>query len=279
MLIVVEGEKREKPFIERLMQLYGINAELYVFRANIYNLYLAMERMGFNGDLRDVLAELPCMKGQDLDALRQTNFTYTYLIFDCDAHHTMDEEDENRPVDEIVKENFQRLEKMVDYFTNETDPTVGKLYVNYPMMESYRHCDNFFDENYRSTQVSIDDIKHYKEITGRSKLVNRRVDTFTQENFTALLRMNIYKLNAMLGSGWESPPYKTYQKLSEQTGIARHQKKLTATTRCMDVLNTTLFLLADYYGNRSGFYDAVVAEEGLQEQDNMGRDSYLHNIR
>lgn len=270
MLIVVEGEKREKPFLQQLIQLYGINAELYVFHANIYNLYLAMEHIDFNGDLRDVLAGLPCMQGQDLDALRQTNFAYTYLIFDCDAQHTLDEgKDKDRPIDEIMKGNFQRLEKMLDYFTNETDPTVGKLYVNYPMMESYRHCDDFFDENYRIARVRIDDMKRYKEITGHSKLANRRVDTFTKENFTALLRMNIYKLNAMLGSGWESPPYKTYRALSEQTGIALHQKEQVAATRCMDVLNTTLFLLADYYGNRNGFYDGAVAGAGLQEQNNM----------
>lgn len=273
-LIVVEGEKREKPFLQQLIQLYDINAELYVFHANIYNLYLAMESIGFNGDLRDVLAGLPCMQGQDLDTLRQTNFAYTYLIFDCDAQHTIDKErDKSRPIDEILQENFQRLEKMAAYFINETDPTVGKLYVNYPMMESYRHCDDFFDENYCNTHVCIDDIKHYKEITGRSRLANRRVNTFTKKDFTALLRMNIYKLNTMLGSGWESPIYKTYRTLSEQTGIVFHQKKLTAATRYMDVLNTTLFLLADYYGNRDGFYDAVVAETKLQEQNNMDRTS------
>lgn len=274
MLIVVEGEKREKPFLQQLIKLYEIPAELYVFHANIYNLYLAMEHIGFNGDLRDVLAGLPCMQGQDLDTLRQTNFTYSYLIFDCDAQHTMDEErDKNRPVDEIVKENFRRLEKMVAYFTNETDPAVGKLYVNYPMMESYRHCDDFFDGNYCNARVCLDDIIHYKEITGRRKLANLRVDTFTKENFNALLRMNIYKLNAMLGSGWESPLYKTYQALSEQINIALHQKEQTATTRYMDVLNTTLFLLTDYYGNRNGFYDAVVAEASLQEQNSMDGDS------
>lgn len=272
-LLVVEGKKREKPFLQQLIKLYGIHAELYIFHTNIYNLYLAMKRIDFNGDLRDVLASLPCMQGQDLDALRQSNFTYSYLIFDCDVQHTMDEErDKNRPVDEIVKENFQRLEEMVAYFTNETDPAVGKLYVNYPMMESYRHCDDFFDENYRSTQVCIDDIIHYKEITGRSKLANRRVDTFTKENFNALLRMNIYKLNAMLGSGWGSPPYKTYQALSEQISIALHQKDRTATARRMDVLNTTLFLLADYYGNRDGFYNTVVAEAGMQEPNSMDGD-------
>ncbi len=32
---------------------------------------------------------------------------------------------------------------MTEYFVDETDPTIGKLYINYPMMESYRDCDEF----------------------------------------------------------------------------------------------------------------------------------------
>lgn len=260
-LIVMEGEKREKPFRQRLVELYGINAELYVFRANIYNLYLAMKHIDFNGDLRDVLAGLPCMQGQNVNALLQTKFAYTYLIFDCDVQHTMDEKrDRDRLIDEIVEENFQLLEEMVGYFINETDPAVGKLYVNYPMMESYRDCDSFFDEDYCNTQVCIDDIKRYKEITGHKRLSNFRVDQFSKENFSDLLRMNIYKLNVMLGSGWDGLPYKDYQVLSGQTRIASFQHTLTSTTRNMSVLNTTLFLLADYFGNRNGFYDAIMTE-------------------
>lgn len=76
-----------------------------------------MEELDFCGDLRDVLATLPCMKNQDLKTLQETRFAYTYLIFDCDAQHTMDEKkDKFRLIDETVQVNFQRLSKMVAYF-------------------------------------------------------------------------------------------------------------------------------------------------------------------
>lgn len=267
-LIIVEGEKREKPFLQQLVREYGINAELYVFHANIYNLYLAMKSIDFNGDLRDVLAGMPCMNDQNVAVLKETNFAYTYLIFDCDAQHTMDEErDKDRQIDEIMGENFHRLKKMVAYFTNETDPAVGKLYVNYPMMESYRHCNDFFDGDYHHTQICIDDIGHYKEITGRSRLSNRHVKAFTKDNFADLLCMNIYKLNSMLGDGWKALPYTAYQVLSEQLRIACYQKKQITSTRNMGVLNTTLFLLADYYGNRNGFYDTVIERRNLHDKN------------
>ncbi len=41
---------------------------------------------------------------------------------------------------------------MVNYFVDETDPSIGKLYINYPMMESYRDCDTFFEEDYLLSQ-------------------------------------------------------------------------------------------------------------------------------
>lgn len=56
---------------------------------------------------------------------------------------------------------------MAEYFVDETDPSVGKLYINYPMMESYRDCDDFFDENYKSTMVSLPAILSYKKDVGK----------------------------------------------------------------------------------------------------------------
>lgn len=258
-LIVMEGPKREKPFIERLVKLYGMDAELYVFHTNIYVLYQAMKKINFQGDIRDVLAGLPNMQGQDLVTLRETKFAYTYLIFDCDAQDTQGlKKGADRSIDNAVKESFTRLREMAAYFTDETDPAIGKLYVNYPMMESYRDCDSFFDENYRGARISIDDLTRYKQITERKRLASIHLSKFTKENFADLLRMNVYKLNAMLGGGWGGPAYQAYRALSDQDRIAAYQEALAASARCMDVLNTTLLLLTDYYGNRDGFYDSIV---------------------
>ena len=42
---------------------------------------------------------------------------------------------------------------MLDFFNDETDQ--GKLFINYPMMESYRDCDAFFDENIEKAITSV----------------------------------------------------------------------------------------------------------------------------
>ena len=248
------------PFIERLIQVYGINAELYVFHTNIYTLYQAMKEIGFAGDVRDVLISLPNMRDQDLKTLRNTRFAYTYLVFDCEAQHR-ERNEKALPVDSVAEKNMNQLLEMTDYFTNETDPSVGKLYVNYPMMESYRDCDSFFEDQYQSARICIDDIKDYKKLTGQKKIANRAVKAFSEEEFASLLRMNVYKLYSMLTGVWGPPVYRDYRILSEQIKIAAHEKELISSRRCIDVLNTTLFFLADYFGNQNGFYDKIMQLE------------------
>ena len=68
-------------------------------------------------------------------------------------------------------------------------------------------------------------------------------------------------------SGFLNLPYMEYRILSEQKKIVIYQEELTARTRNITVLNTTLFLLADYYGNRDRFYDAIMADTASKEQN------------
>lgn len=256
-LVVMEGERRELPFIERFVQLYRINAKLYIFHTNIYTLYQAMKEIDFAGDVRDVLISLPNMKDQDLQTLKNTKFAYTYLVFDCEAHHTRYSE-KSFSIDDVAPKNMDQLLEMAKYFTDETDPSKGKLYINYPMMESYRDCDSFFEDKYQSTRVCIDDIKNYKELTGQTKIANHNIKDFTKEDFNSLLRMNIYKLNFMLNNTWGALTYKDYRILSEQAKIVAYERNLITSERCIDVLNTTLFLLVDYFGNQRRFYDGIM---------------------
>ena len=65
---------------------------------------------------------------------------------------------------------------MIDFFNNETEN--GKLYVNYPMMESYKDCDDFFDEQYQNREVSLKTLfsHKYKQQVSQRILSNCRID-------------------------------------------------------------------------------------------------------
>ncbi|MGN0714479.1 MAG: hypothetical protein ACI4LN_01560 [Anaerovoracaceae bacterium] len=145
--------------------------------------------------------------------------------------------------------------ELTAHFTDETDPAIGKLYVNYPMMESYRDSDDFFSDQYRTNSVSIDDMSRYKEIAGKRRLSNVRLDKYTKENFKSLSKMNLFKLNEISRGIWDWPEYEEYLHLSEQSQILQHEIKIVNENRTISVLNTSLLLLFDYFGNRDGFYD------------------------
>ena len=174
-LIIVEGARTEPAFFNRLLGVFDQNFEIYCFGTNIYTLYKRMKEIEFNGDLKSVLIELHPEQRE----LLSKKFAYTYLVFDCDVHHPKKED--IRCIEEIIADNFSKLREMAEYFVDETDPSVGKLYINYPMMESYRDCDDFFDENYKSTMVSLPAILSYKKDVGKRKLSRVRVDSYTEK--------------------------------------------------------------------------------------------------
>lgn len=253
-LLIVEGTKAEPVFFNRLAQVYGLNAEIYPVGTNLYLLYKKMKEYNFESDVKDALKELSISKA-DKEIL-SNKFAYTYLIFDCDIHHR-DIVKKDVPLEVLMRENFLQLKEMASYFVDETDPSIGRLYVNYPMMESYKDCDNFFDEKYLKNRVLVEDLIRYKSIVGSKKLCNVRVDSYDKENFNDLINLNLHKLNYMIEKSSDSLPYKKYLEISEASKVADYEFTLVEEENCIDVLNTSIFLLLDYYGNRDGFYDNI----------------------
>lgn len=260
-LLIVEGEDLEPRFFNRQTAAYGINMDIYVVGTNIYALYTKMKEYNFLCNIKDVLPEI----GKDLAGKSEIlagNFAYTYLVFDFDAHHkTPIERAQDIPIDTIVHNNMARLSEMAEFFVNETDPTIGKLYINYPMMESFRDCDTFFDPTYRTSAISIDDLRRYKSIAGQRQLSGISLDSYSKENFFDLTRMNIFKLNSMISSCWGTPTYQEYLDLAECKTILDNQIAKVGIERKVSVLNTALFVLVDYYGNQRGFYDSIMTVE------------------
>lgn len=250
-LIVVEGAKTEPAFFKRLLHIFGLNFQIYCLGTNIYTLYRRMKEIEFNGDLKSVLIELH----PDQRELLSKKFAYTYLVFDCDVHHP--KKNDCRCIEEIISDNFTKLKELVEYFVDETDPTVGKLYINYPMMESYRDCDYFFDEKYKSTMVSLPAILSYKKDVGKRKLSRVRVDSYTEKQFSLLVLQNIYKLNVILTDTWSKLSYEEYLIQSSAKRILLAEQDIAKRSKMLSVINTSIFILSDYFGNRDGFYDKL----------------------
>lgn len=251
-LIIVEGEKTEPAFFNRLMSEFDQNFEIYCMGTNIYTLYKKMKEIEFNGDLKSILIELH----PNQRAVLSKKFAYTYLVFDCDVHHS--KKQDLRCIEEIIADNFPKLIEMAEYFVDETDPSVGKLYINYPMMESYRDCDNFFDENYQSTMVALPAILSYKKDVGKRKLSCVRIDSYTEKQFSSLVLQNIFKLNTIITGVWNKPSYEEYLLQSNTKRILLAEQAIAKRLEALSVINTSLFIISDYFGNRDGFYDKLI---------------------
>lgn len=251
-LLIVEGRKTEPKFFRQIRQKFDIDYKIYCLGTNIYTLYSKIKELDFNCDIKSVLKDLHPEQAQILN----NKFAYTYLIFDCDAHHPKKED--GRDIKQIVLDNLIKIKEILNYFNDETEPSRGKLYINYPMMESYKDADDFFDAQYKSATVSIDNIVNYKALVGRKKLSNKRVDSFTKEELCKLSLMNIFKLNYIVNGLWAALSYNEYKNLMETLSLYEAEKKMIDLQNEISVINTTLFLVLDYYGNQNGFYDLVI---------------------
>ena len=264
-LMIVEGESLEPKFFEQLKKVFGIGVEIYMVGANIYRLYQELEKYEFNCDIKDILPDIG-NHIEGIEELLSQRYAYTYLVFDFDAHHR-ERGEEGLDIDTIVSNNVEKLEKMAAYFVDETDPSIGKLYINYPMMESYRDASCFFDEGYRDNEITIDDIGQYKSIAGKKCLASINVKRYTRENFADLTRMNVFKLYKICVGKWAAMTYEEYTSASKADVILGCQAERVRRERILDVINTSLFLVVDYFGNQKGFFDHVMTGEVPSKND------------
>jgi len=153
-LLIVEGERVEVQLFNQLFKVYNLslNYDIFPYKTSIYELY---ERM-FKGneDCLDSLDLIQTLKSKDPDnKLLDEYFSDIVLIFDYEPQ-------DNRFTPE-------KIELMLNYFNKSTNN--GKLYINYPMVESFKHLKSIPDRDYIDRIVSLDTVKKgkYKELVGK----------------------------------------------------------------------------------------------------------------
>jgi len=248
-LCIVEGADDEPRLLKRMSAVCGLDLEMEIVpvRSNIHQLYQILAEGDFQLDIRKVLAALPTIPAEQRARLSDTRFAYTYLMYDAELQHRYPGE-EQLPLSDIVRGNLVKLEKMCAYFTDETDPTVGRLYINWPMVESYRDCDDFFDPNYRDNFVALSDLATYKARVGQRKHASLNLSKYDTDAFHDLARMNICKIAALAGNDFAAPSYADYLRQSTSSAIFIAQQAHIATDSQFGVLNTTVLLPVDYFG-------------------------------
>ncbi len=254
-LFVVEGRKRERQLVERLAEVFGFSAELYTVNGNIYSLYQAVKKEPY----AEIVQVLLGMDNSESDKTILTNkFTDIFLVFDCDAQHTKNrDEASSMSHNEIVRRNMALVREMAERFNESTDPLRGKLLVNYPMVESFRDCDDFFDVAYENAEVAVADLTNYKNRVGGKKLARFHVNDYTERNFQDLILMNLCKLNKIMRERFAPCGYAEFLSMNDQVRIAEAESTLVTERSVLSVLNTLLFFPLEYFGEVKGFYSKL----------------------
>lgn len=263
-LFVFEG-KDDKTYFEAIKQLFfpeKSDTFACTYNSNIYSLYTklkghdALNEM-LEVDTVSVLKEILLEKGDEtLKDIREDEVSEIYLFFDYDFQEDA----------WTLEENNKKLSELLDYFTDETGK--GKLYINYPMVESLRYTKELPDNDYRQYTVTrkkcqeerfkhqVHEFSFYSGNLEYLILTIKPADNETKiqvkkdtaiKNWKYLVTMNTSKLNYICNDKNEVPV-----KLNNQKELFdSQQEKYLNTEECkVAILNAFPIFLFDYFGRK-----------------------------
>lgn len=228
-LILVEGAKTDAALMRHLFSVYQFDAdyEIVSYCTNIYTLYHEMFEETDPSDM-DLLQIL---KSRESDPTKQALFDVTYsdilLVFDLD------------PQDPDF--TSEKIKRMTDYFVESSD--MGKLYLNYPMVEAFYHMASIPGPNFDSYYSTLSEL-HAGAYKHRVNRENRNHDyrkfAVTKEECNSVITQNISKAWRLISSNASKdlpPPQSDI--LSAQLGSIKTDKQVA-------VLSTCPFFIPEY---------------------------------
>jgi len=143
-LLVVEGKSGEPDLMNTLFGFYYPDRkyQIWSYKTNIYDLYnkLANNDVGDFEDLDLLLTLRSCEQDQEKKKILEEKYTDLVLIFDYEPQ-------DNRF-------STTKINQLMSVFNDSTDR--GKLYINYPMLESFKHFKSIPDPDYEEMTIDFE---------------------------------------------------------------------------------------------------------------------------
>lgn len=233
-LFICEGEETERKFCNLIIDRYFIDnkkpKEYVAFGANIYSLYDEMSK-DRDLDIIELIREKAKLK-KDMatyEKLTMGGFDEVYLIFDYDFH--------------APRYSFEKILEMAEFFDNETEN--GKLYINYPMMESFKHFKSIPDEDFNNYKISKEECLKYKKIVGDVSCI-KHFNDITLPILGIMIKQVLDKYGFI--SKKKLNNYETYLNEFSQSNLLHLQNKSLSKDGKIFVLNTSILWGLDYFG-------------------------------
>lgn len=234
-LFICEGSHTEKKFCKLIIEKYFIQnerkKEYVAFGTNIYGLYDELSK-DYGLDIVELIKEKAKKKNDmvNYSKLNSGGFSEIYLIFDFDPQAP--QYDENK------------IKRMVKYFDNETEN--GKLYINYPMMESLKNFKSIPDLDYNNYVINKNMCSSYKEYVSKISCINHFND-ITNDILKVIIKQNLLKYEKISGNVINN--YDSYREFFSQEKLLSLQLSNFKALDKIYIINTSVFFGIDYFGN------------------------------
>lgn len=216
-LFIVEGPVDEQKLIEKSMEVYGVKQQYEIYSYNT-TLHELIRKLFLNNEFDDEIELLLLLKENEKDdnkrKILSQLYTDIFLIFDFDPHYqcTM----------------FDKIKVMLRFFNDSTNN--GKLYINYPMMQSYKHLKKMPDKDFKYLQVEVGLGSDYKGIADKESKY-RNINQYNYITFTSIMLHHLMKANYILTSNYNIMSVDDFlrldyiQLLEKELQLVRNERK------------------------------------------------------
>lgn len=235
MLIITEGAKTEPKLFRQLARVFTQfnKFDVYSYNTNIYDLYdYLQDYLSVDGEIEGDFLQILKERESSIEKkkLLSQNYSDILLVFDFDPHdHRYD---------------FCKLMFLMHYFSESTEN--GKLYLNYPMVELFKHFSGLKDFNYIERKIDLKDIPCYKKIVAKESGIGN-IGDLDRATFIMIISENLKKVNYING---KTITETDIEKLNDELlRVAIRQNKCVEDKEFCYVLHTGLFFLPQYSSN------------------------------
>lgn len=235
-LVIVEGERKELRLINRLKDIFlPQNISIASYGTSLYQLYDYLEDYcEFNFEDLDILLALRAHESnEEKRAVFDQKYTDVLLIFDFD------------PQDD--KFDINKIKKLMSYFNDSTEN--GKLYINYPMLESFYHLGKIreicIDERFKDSKFTLEELqKHQYKKRAVNEGTDLDVGRMPKEMIENIMYQQACKANYILEENYEVLQDYNQEKMLM---ILDKQNNMLEQTGEAYVLNTCSFFVLEFY--------------------------------
>jgi len=211
---------------------------------NIYALYNQIKeekRRGAETTTKGLLltSKSTEISNSDKELLRTTKIVRTYLVFDLDLQDS----------GKTITEKMNIVKEMISMFNDETDD-LGKIFINYPMMESIRHLDFDNPISLKDKKIHSAEFTKYKEVVGKEGTQKK---SYSLSDFFKIAKAHCMKANFILNGKFEKPS--DYNKISADD-IHKKQHASIDKNGCVSVVNCSSLLYFELHPSKEKIFKA-----------------------